>query len=357
MAKLGINYLAMAIVLAWSCSDASAYYLTTATRCPTVDLRNEFSLKMRNQGDISWCYAHAASDYLQFQFKVEDQISAADVAIRYNLRPWPRLARWLTGNTVPQTGFIRNSIIDAVNEGYCPESVFPSESWTRVDQAGVATQVNLKAAIEDLFRLQENIHHGIFKNASELPYSYVFKTVSKETLFDILNHSTSKQMLNELRITACEKDRKPFNGSINQIGMHFRGRNVFNRINDQLDSKQALTIDFFYGVLNNATHFKRGLGELHTTLLYGRRFDETTSECQYLIKNSYGSDCTEYDSRHTCEGGYVWMNESYLYRALTSYVYFSQSHLDESNGSQIQGDQDDESSEDVPEVTSSSEPV
>jgi hypothetical protein len=344
---------------------ASAYYLTQAEQCSTIDLRTEFLFKMRNQGDVSWCYANAASDYLQYHFKIAEPISAADIAIRYNLRPWPRLLRWLSGGKFAETGFIRSALWDAVDSGYCPEEVFPSEHWIKRDAKGVAQEVQLKEAIEDLFSLQEQIQDGFYLNASELPYTYEFKTVSKEVLYDLLANASAKSLLNELRLTACEKNRKPYPDSIGAIGMRLKGRNTFNRINGLLNIKMPVTVDFFYGFLNNVSSYKRNLSELHTTLLVGRRFQPQSGECQYLIKNSYGPDCSEYDPSHTCEGGYIWVNENALYRAMTSYVYIKDPRFDDSgpdlkpetpavkpaslNEQQIQGEPGLQSSAVVPE--------
>ena len=62
---------------------------------------------------------------------------------------------------------------------------------------------------------------------------------------------------------------------------------------------------------------------MHTTLLIGRRYSTENQECQYLIKNSKGTDCSEYDHRHQCEYGNIWVSESSLYGAMISYDYIN----------------------------------
>ena len=228
--------------------------------------------------------------------------------------------RWLSGKAVHETGFVRSALWASLAAGYCPESVFPSDTWTKRDATG-DHPIQLKEAIADLLNLQEQVHDGFYLSASDLPYTYVFKTVSQDQLYSILANTSRTQLIDQLRVTACEKDRKPYPGTIHQIRMRLKGRNAFTHINRVLDTHTPLTVDFFYGFLDNADSYVHSLNDLHSTLLVGRRFDGKSGECQYLIKNSYGSDCSEYDPRHTCEGGYVWVGENDLYGALTSYTY------------------------------------
>jgi|GEM_PF-977557 len=300
--------------------SANAYYMTLSPQCSPVDLRQGFSFRMRNQGDINWCYAFATADELQYYFKIPEPLSAADVALQYNEGSWPRLMRWLSGKAVHETGFVRSAMWASLAAGYCPESDFPSDTWTKRDATG-EHPMQLKEAINDLLNLQEQVQDGFYLKASDLPYTYLFKTVSQDQLFELLANTSRTQLINQLRLTACEKDRKPFPGTIHRIKMRLKGRNAFTHINRVLDTQTPVTVDFFYGFLDNADAYVHSLNDLHSTLLVGRRFDEKSGECQYLIKNSYGPDCSEYDPRHTCEGGYVWVGESDLYGALTSYVY------------------------------------
>ena len=303
-------------------NSAYAYYPTTEADCSSVDLRKVFPLKMRDQGDIGWCYAHTAADYLQYYFKIPDQISAADVAIRYNNRLWPRFTQWITRKNVAETGFVRKAIYDSLSEGYCAEEYFPSETWVRIDRdaAGDGAQDRLLSeAIDDLFALQKNIQQGFFIEASELPYYYRFKELSKEKLFTLLQSTSPNQLLNELRIEACAGHRVSFVEGMDGVSMTFRGPHAFQNINSALGQGMPVAVDFFSKMLNDLDHYHRSLSSLHTTLLLGRRFNSDQQECQYLIKNSHGTDCTPYDSRLECQAGYLWVDESSLYGAMVSY--------------------------------------
>ncbi len=323
-------------------SNAHAFYFTQEQRCPTVDLRNEFALKMRNQGDISWCYAHASADYLQYVNRTPAQISAADIAILYNQRRWPRLVRWLVGGRVPETGFARSAMYDITQVGYCPEDYFPSETWTkRITQgvqSGLIQQVSIKTAIDDLYRLAEGVTQGIYRKSEDFPFVFDFKGMSQQEFLEAVMVNP-EDVLNEIRSAACDRYRMPFAKVPNDIRMEFKSKNAFVQINRVLDRHQPVTVDFFYGVLEKADDFAYAISDLHTTMLMGRRFDASSGECQYLIKDSYGTACKGYDPRHQCEAGYLWVGELSLFSAMTSFVHFSSS-VDQFSGT-VQQTQDD----------------
>ncbi len=309
--------------------NAQAYFATTAQECTRVDLRETFPLKIRNQGNIAWCYANAAADYLQYVYKLPEQISASDIAIQYNLRKWPQFRKWITGGTVGETGFIRSAMRDALEAGFCPERDFPSYRWNKVNlsgkDAGKTEKIEIIDAIDDLSKLQELVRAGIYKSSSDLPYRYDFAQLSADAFFQVLKGSKKSELLNALRLAACEKTRKSFPFEIASIAWIFKGPHAFEHLNAQLSRQMPATVDYFHGVLEDEDIFKLNVSELHTSVLFGRRFNTLTNECQYLIKNSEGRRCSsDYDPRNDCEGGFLWVSERALYRAMVSYEFVNQ---------------------------------
>jgi len=307
-------------------SCAFSFSPTPESACTGIDLRTEYPLKMRNQGNVSWCYAHAAADYLQFYNRIPEQISAADIAINYSHRLWPRLLRWWQGGVLPETGLIRGALNDMASIGYCPEEFFPSEKWTRRMMngkvPGASESVLLGTALRDIDSMVTQVSKGIYRTADDLPFIYEFKGVSHQQFFDtIFGNSNVSDVIDHLRVAACAQHRKPFPREIKNVQMGFNTGSVFVGMNRVLDQHMPVTVDFFYDFLDNIDSFSHSLSNLHTTILVGRRFDAKTQECQYLIKNSYGTDCSEYDYRHQCDGGNIWVSEHSLGSAMTSFVY------------------------------------
>jgi len=292
--------------------------------CGFIDLRSKVPLKVRNQGDISWCYAHTVADLLQYFSGLETQISAADIAIRYNKGLWPRFYRWINGSLVPETGFVRPAIQDALEMGYCPEEVFPSEHWTRISRVGEdvfqVEKKRLNAAISEILDLQRLIKARIFTASKEIPFYYEFPGVDQAAFFSILEENPRQEVLDGLRLKACEGKRKPYPEGFGPVSMYFRGPSMLEHIHEQLEQERPVSVDYFYGLLEDSGAIKRKLSELHTSLLMGQRYDVASGECQYLIKNSYGESCSGYDPHWECQAGYLWVGESALRRALVSYV-------------------------------------
>jgi hypothetical protein len=306
--------------------SAQAYYATPEESCALVDLRGDFQLKMRNQHELGWCFAHAAADYLQFTYKIDDQISAADIAINYSQTKGSRFVTFFRNtfdrsvrNQPAQTGLIKYAVRAILPQGYCPESSLPSDEWTRVSAGGVTSKVEILQATLDLFELQAEVKTGSVTSPDALPWRYDFKNIrSAGAFYDLLKQRTRRNLLLRLRAKACATDRKPFPAPSAPMSFRFKGKRVFQRINSQFDRRAPLTIDFFSDLLKHYDSPAISLNNLHTVLTVGRRFDTDADECSYLIKDSYGEQCSKYDPKIKCEGGYVWLPESKLYRSLLS---------------------------------------
>ena len=291
--------------------------------CPAIDLREVFPLKMRDQGDISWCYAHASADYLQFFHRVPEQISAADIAIRYNQGIFSRFLNFIEGGTVPETGFARTALWNTEDEGYCPESVFPSDFWKKVHQNEPTPRIEmrrLKDAIEDIYHLHEWVRDGVFKNENELPFIYSFPSVTPRQFFEALQANRRRKVLKRLREAACDGSRKEFPTSIERISMGLKAGTGFWRIHQTLARGLPVSADFFYGLLDHPEGYSTALSEFHTALVVGQRYSTRRNECEYLIKDSYGSGCAIYSPLWECENGNVWVGENAFKKALISTV-------------------------------------
>ncbi|MBU6154529.1 MAG: hypothetical protein KGP28_09535 [Bdellovibrionales bacterium] len=306
-------------------SSASAYLPTPESACSSVDLRSDFILKMRNQRGISWCYAHAAADYLQYTFRLPEPISAADIAINYagsNLSKIVTFFKKLSSKEAraepSQTGFIIRAVKGALDSGYCPEWALPSEEWTKVHQNGKREKVELIRAILEIYSLQRDVHSGKYPFPESLPFSYEFEHIDRSGFHSILKQTSRNTILSGIRKNACSAERKPYPLSPIKTCFKLKGKKIYQRINQQLSSGMPISVDFFSGILGNLNGAKRKIDDLHTVLIYGRKYDSEKNECVYLMKNSYGEDCTQYDPKIKCEAGYLWFPESKLHPYLTS---------------------------------------
>jgi len=50
----------------------------------------------------------------------------------------------------------------------------------------------------------------------------------------------------------------------------------------------------------------------HASVIMGRQFNNETGKCQYMIQNSWGTDCSYYPDHLKCEDGKYWIDEDLL---------------------------------------------
>ncbi len=88
------------------------------------------------------------------------------------------------------------------------------------------------------------------------------------------------------------------------------------------------------GKLDGRLCNRNGKHGLHASVVVGRRFNPTTSSCEYLIRNSEGTSCSGYDSRLECDrtwggvpcppgrrcGGQVWLPIEVLAKNISTVV-------------------------------------
>jgi len=312
-------------------ATANAYIKTPKSKCSTIDLRNEYLGPNRDQDKVSWCFAFTAADLLAYKYQVP-RISAAEIAISYNNHRVPTAFKFIIDlfakkrnidrYTMPHvTGFVEVALRRAMNKGFCNETDLSSEYLKKVtynteDGSEQISKEKLKKSFLEIAALRINIQKGIY-TVNSIPYYYQFKNVSKETFFNVLAMSKRKKVWNDLRQLTCtdrtyEKQTK--------VKAYISGRRVFKKINTQLEEDNIVAIDYSANILRDADA-KTPLKKLHTSPIVGRRFNDDANTCEYLIRDSHGTDCSIYDSRYACENGNVWIAENRIYKNLLRIVY------------------------------------
>jgi hypothetical protein len=301
---------------------------TTKSECSPIDIRNSSLGAPRNQHEVSWCYAFAASDLLDFYYPKNEKISAADMATRYNTHGIARVMKFfidifsrISGTEryrlQHMTGFSKIALEMALENGSCPESVFPSESWVKV-QNGQRSNVPLKQAMLDVFTIRKEILKGM--KLAQLPFHYEFENVSRERFYNIVKSNIKNRIFNKFRLAACENKRESY-AVAPEVIMKIRNSKIFKKIDEKLSANEPALIDYVALVLLDHTNSKFSVDELHTSILVGRQWNDQTNSCEYLIRNSYGESCEKYDPSLKCENGHLWVSQDDIYRNMTSTVY------------------------------------
>lgn len=315
------------------------------------DFRDQFPDKLppiRDQGSIGWCYAYSVSDLVSFNSgKV---VSARSIAQANNLavnqetlaygaynsiagligaakKEPAHLSQENTENVmsafrgirsvsereggIEQTAFLRAKARD----GFCLERDIPSGSHEESDIGATIevfqafdselTAANTQEEKSELARK--------FCNENTALFQQYFPNGFKEGVVNALLANASGDSFTYLSQEQC-KDRvdmgeyrtdyipKTSPGSTVSVLDGFLDRNEISAVGYQTDFMGQERLDENGEPLEN----------YHSSTIIGRRFNEETGRCQYLLRNSWGTDCSVYPDSMECEKGNIWVSEDDL---------------------------------------------
>ncbi len=286
-----------------------------AKLCRPVDLRADFG-PVRDQKETYWCYAFSASDLIQQHFKLKKQISAVDVAFTYNQGfpgSWHRVLAPLISpkfnSGEPETGFIKLAIKRVIARGLCPESLFPSSRGAlKINrETGESVALGWRESIKEMHEL---------KRLSLRDEYFSFPGMDWAAFWTVLDNSSDKKLMYNLATWACEGHRIQVpQASLKTV---YLPSNAAMLLDQQLNRGESAAIDYFSAFMYDQNAKKE---DLHTSVIAGRRMGEA-GECEYLIRNTYGTDCSEYVPPYQCENGYLWVSESVINRMTVGVTFF-----------------------------------
>jgi hypothetical protein len=300
-----------------------------ANECSTVDLRltGKLTQEVRNQGRMSWCYAHTAVDLVQYHFN-SPSLSAADFAIQYSNHFAAKLVHSLMNISTlissrptiymePQTGFIKASLNQGFQEGFCPRNIFPDEKIKLQSlRTGDSKEVDFATAMFDILKnLQPEIKSGF----SFRENIYRFPGLSDDNFFSILKDQSRQKVFDTISGSLCRDHRLNFQKP--KITQKVRSANMFTTIDQQLDSANIVAFDYNADVLNDKLKASIVPKSLHTSSIVGRRWNVDNQSCEYLVRNSFGPECKRYDKSYSCEDGNIWIPQKYLAKSILMITY------------------------------------
>ncbi len=315
--------------------------------CESVDLSKDFG-EIRDQGvKFGWCFDTAAADILSY--KLGKRVSAVHLASRYYDKhpgdvdtepgmPEKGKINVLPNPNYPFQGTIRQQYAfydlsggqpeDAVRagleRGLCLEKeVGVGEndviSINYFKQFELLMEAVKKSSCEDRNPLLENPANVAMiqqllpgKNLADI-YN-IFQNSERTNLFEKLieKSCTPVEFDKRLKVNIVKIDRK----NVYDPGRFKKTLEFIESIDRQLDKRNPILIGINGQVLRtNELVYPRAS---HAVNLIGRRYNKSKERCEYLVRNTWGKDCSYKAPDYDCKDGALWIPKGTLASSIDS---------------------------------------
>lgn len=294
--------------------------------CKTSEVDTKDMGPVRNQQDVGWCYAFASADLLSFYAK--KTLSSVDVAILYNnfsrealIRnefDFSRFSKPITAPSIKELfekknpaienealfthdgaydgGIAYEALIIALQRGVCSEKDLPTpntENLTLNQIRNAPAYYKIKKEDSDLACI-DRLHRA----------SKLFTNLQVNQIEEIIEQSNVNSLLLTLRKKNCQDLSFLPNKKV-MINKSSHPRHILETLNWKLDSNEPIALTY------KSKMIRKDLDGNHISVVIGRKFNEVTKNCEYKVRNSWGSKIPfTLASKVKHEDGNFWISEA-----------------------------------------------
>lgn len=311
--------------------------------CSNIDLRDRFEEKnipdRRHQDTTGWCYAFVAADLVSYE--LGENVSAADIARQYLNEVNPQHLQEEQLNPLVQGqplggGHTIVAINSSRENGFCPESQFPSQDYAQSAEGGLAIAAN------DIIQVQPIVDkssvdpdylagNDICLERERLREIFVIPQLDR--LLDLVRNRPFSRILNNIAESEdCpQRLQLPADRQMNHVRRSNpqdwsdpKNQEFYETINDTLGSGRPLSLGIDPRMYrpNPRNAYVHRPQYSHQVIAAGRRFNHMSGRCEYLIRNSE-STCLGYNEEYECENNHVWVPRKMVQIGTSSIDYFS----------------------------------
>lgn len=284
------------------------------TDCGNVDLSGRLGLP-RNQTDIGWCYAFTAADLVTFKVsspesEFDTRISAADIGFAYNREFMKKEAMNGKDSADIDGGTVAGALKAALKVGgFCRETQAPSEDFSFGQ---------LKETIREIEQFKVQVTQEEFGD-ERFCFAYrrtqeLLPGLMAEDFARILNEAGERNMeyFEKLTDRNCRKDRQTYGLNENSMkeitGDGLKDGGTAKLLDGLLDKGNIAGVSFPMSMISN----DKDAG-YHVVSVVGRRFNEKSGQCEYLLRNSWGLGCSSNLKSELCaedHSGHLWVSRN-----------------------------------------------
>ena len=312
-----------------------------------VDLRSEMP-RIRDQDSVGWCYAFTAADLMTHylyktkgaELKNPDKkanylnpdyaLSAAGVGGAYNKenkdgylnnKPAKNAAdfkeKYSTrdkdknitdeANVFAEAGYIYLAVEAAKTRGICYEKDLRSDNFSFVNDSLCASNktCNLR---DELNLIYDSAGDEKVCNNNAAQIQKLVPSLTINAVRDILLHNSRQEALDRLLSISCKGQFETHYFLRNKPVVHFSGyindkrrknycwyciklsaEELIEELDQGLNKSAPVGVSYSPYFLFDLTGSSQ-----HASSIVGKRFNQTTCEVEYILKNSWGNNCSQY---------------------------------------------------------------
>ena len=267
-----------------------------------IKIETKHMPKNNHQKDLSWCFAWSTTDLLSFHEEVP--LSSYDLGFQYHNHDIIREAAGSVEDFTLKGGVERLAMIVAIQskKGLCTEEQtnFKESDW---------------AKLSDYFKLLASPKKSLksiicYKQAR---INEPFNKLTDEILL-ILNQLSRDKKAAALLDVVCQKRHTMKNkyGVGFRLAENYTQDEVIEKLDELLEKSQPASVAYDADFIFKGPKHKRKASN-HSSTVIGRRTNEKTGICEYLIKNSWGNNCPKKAKMECVEGeGHYWIPRDIL---------------------------------------------
>lgn len=280
-------------VLAVLCLLFPLSQLIAAESCSEIVINTEFMPKNNNQNEHNWCVFWSSADL--YSFYEQTPLSSYDMALQYFNND---LVRSEDIEDYSEVGANMSAalIIAQQGKGLCLESQtnFTDSNW-----------VELSVLFKKLSSPKKKLGQIICQN--HLQNALPFKDIPPDIIKILDKLTGDKKTAALLDITCKTRFQLAKYGVGSRTIEQFSPEKLMEKLDILLTQNQPASVSYDWDFIKNSKDYTKQESN-HSSTIVGRRWNKTSLECEYKIKDSAGSRCPK-NSPYQCDksSGVIWV--------------------------------------------------
>jgi hypothetical protein len=259
-----------------------------------------------NQADLQWCFAFSSSDLISFKEKT--RLSAYDIAINYhNNRSYDLKISDFTLRPGRPVEALELTIMK--ENGICLED---EVNYTNGDWA------KMSHMIQSLNSPEKKLSEIFCQNKINDPETHI-NCLKNLDVLDLLPVEKRAAAFLDIQCQNRFKLKNKYTAHLMGTNDTVTPEKILEKTDYLLSIGEPLTMVYSAEMLSSGVNFKGTPN--HASTVIGRKFNQSTGQCEYLIRNTWGTSSCENKSTKSirCENGNYWVPRTTL-KNNTNYI-------------------------------------